>query len=573
VHLYRYAYNRRNVSHLVKLQEICRITQMVQLLARCPPPPDYYRDNFLELLDFVESRYATALRPKDIDFAARFRACDTDAQRLLVRLLMRKGPLFRVDRIQYNEIAAVPAAIAELVANRLLERCPPVAADQVLALLTRSELAERFPFASKRCGRSATREVLVHALLSTHTDDRLLAVLQASLVWIALADLDSVVRFQVLCFGSLEQDLSVFVLRDLGMQKIESYSLDTGGESDFSRLDILERYLDVSVKATWLAMLQTMPELAHPLWLTLREASAHRPIERRRSRLLNELGRWHERRAEYSRAIDCYTSSSRHPARERKVRIFEKHPELGSAESLLARMSAEPWCPEEAVFSQRRGRSASIHQPEIRTRALTIKDMVMTPGAIESYALTDLATSGTWGVHLENLLPLGLTALAYWDVLFMPVSGAFTHLFQQGPHDLYLDDFVVPRRAAIQARSEALQAAVNPAELLLKTWDEKYGTANALLVWPALPRNLVVRILGALPKVHLLSLIRAVIECPGRSRTGFPDLFVQHSSGGCEFIEVKGPSDQLQPQQRAWLARLDALGIPASVLKYTPCLR
>ena len=545
---------------------------MVQLLARCPPPADYYRDNFLELLDFVDAHYRTALRSKDVDFAARFRACDIHAQRLLVRLFMRKGPLFRVDRIEYDEIADVPAAISELVANRLLQRSPSVAADQVLALLTRSELAERFPFAAKRCGRSATREVLVHALLSKHTDDRLLVVLKASLEWIALADVDVVTRFQVLCFGSLEQDLSAFVLRDLGVQKIESYPLDTGGESDFSSIDILERYLDVSVMATWLSKLQTMPELSRAIWLKLRETSAHRPIERRRSRLLNELGRWHERRAEFSRAIDCYASSTRHPARERQVRIFEKHPELGCAELLLARIRDEPWCPEEAVFSQRRGRSDSSHQPEIRTRALTIKDMVMTPGAIESYALTDLATNGSWGVHLENLLPLGLTALAYWDVLFMPVSGAFTHLFQQGPHDLYHDDFVVPRRAAIQARSEALYAAENTAELLLKTWDEKYGTANALLAWPALPRNLVARILGALPKAHLLSLTRAVIECPGRSRTGFPDLFVQHSSGECEFIEVKGPSDQLQPQQRAWLARLDALGIPASVQKYTPCL-
>lgn len=544
---------------------------MVQLLARRPPPPDYYRDNFLELLDFVMSHYRTALRPKDVGFAARFRACDINAQRLLVRLFMRKGPLFRVDQIHYDEIADPREAITELVASGLMQLRPTVAADQVLSLLTRNELVEQFPVASKRCGRSATREVLVRTLLSSHADSRLLDILCVSLDWIGLCDLDAVARFQVLCFGSLEQDLSAFVLRDLGVQKIESYTLDAGGESDFSKLDILNRYLEVSTVATWLSKLQTMPELSGSIWLKLRDASTHRPIERRRSRLLNELGRWHERRAELSGALTCYASSTRHPARERQVRIFEKHPELGCADSLLARMREEPWCPEEAVFSMRRRQPGSSHQPRVRTRALTVDDLVMRPGAIESHALADLATSGSWGVHLENHLPLGLTALAYWEVLFMPVSGAFTHLFQQGPHDLYLDDFVVPRRAAIQARSEALNASVNLAELMLQTWDKKCGTANAMLVWQALPRNLMARILGAIPKAHLLSLTKAVIECPGRSRTGFPDLFVQHESGDCEFIEVKGPSDQLQPQQRAWLARLDALGIPASVLKYTPC--
>lgn len=544
---------------------------MVQLLARRPPPPDYYRDNFLELLDFVMSRYRTALRPKDVDFAARFCACDINAQRLLVRLFMRKGPLFRVDHIDYDEIADTQTAITELVASGLMQRCPIVAADQVLSLLTRSELAETFPFASKRCGRSATREVLVQSLLSHHADDRLLVILRASLEWIGLCDLDVVARFQVLCFGSLEQDMSAFVLRDLGVQKIESYTLDAGGESDFSRIDILERYLEVSTVATWLPKLQAMPELSGAIWLKLRDASVHRPIERRRSRLLNELGRWHERRSEFSCAITCYASSTRHPARERQVRIFEKHPELGCADSLLTRMRKEPWCPEEAVFSTRRRAPASSHQPIIRTRALAVNDLVMTPGAIESYALADLANGGSWGVHLENHLPLGLTALAYWEVLFMPVSGAFTHLFQQGPHDLYLDDFVVPRRAAIEARSAELHAATDVADLLLQTWDKKYGTANAMMVWQAFPRDLLARILGAMPKHHLLSLTQAVIECPGRSRTGFPDLFVQHPSGDCEFIEVKGPSDQLQPQQRAWFTRLDGLGIPASVLKYTPC--
>jgi len=545
---------------------------MVQLLARRPPPPDYYRENFLELLQFVLSRYRSALRPADTEFARRFGAADVHAQRLLVRLFMRKGPLFRVDRLDYNEVADVGQAVAELIRSGLVEHRPTVAADRVLALLTRSELMDRFPVARRTCGRSATRESLLQTLLSTYSDHRLLAALRESFEWIVLCDLQVLGRLQLLCFGSLAQDLSAFVLRDLGVQRIEAYALDASGESDFSRIEVLERFLDVSAAATWLSALETMPELSHSIWLRLQHASSHRPTERRRSRLLNELGRWHERRDELSRAITCYAASSRHPARERQVRIFEKYPEMGNSECLLVNMRDEPWCPEEAVFAARRQQKSSNHAPVVRTRALTISNLVMTPGAIESHALADLAADGSWGVHLENHLPLGLTALAYWDVLFMPVSGAFTHLFQHGPHDLFLDDFVVPRKMAIQLRAEQLGAATRPADLLLRTWDEKCGTANALLVWQALPRPLLARLLTALPKAHLLALTRAVIECPGRCRTGFPDLFVQHADGGCEFIEVKGPSDQLQPQQRAWLARLDAMSIPASVLKYTPCL-
>ncbi len=545
---------------------------MVQLLARRPPPPDYYRENFLELLQFVLSRYRSALRPADIEFAHRFFATGTPAQRLLVRLFMRKGPLFRPDRLDYDEVADVGEAIARLIASSLVRHQPTVAADRVLALLTRSELLDRFPSTRRQCGRSATRETILQTLLSMHSDHQLLAALRESHDWIGLCDLDVLGRLQLLCFGSQAMDMSAFVLRDLGVQRIEDYTLDAGGENDFSRLEVLERFLDVSTTANWLAALETMPGLSHSIWLRLQGAATHRPTERRRSRMLNELGRWHERRNEPSRAITCYAASSRHPARERLVRIFEKHPELGNANGLLACMREEPWCPEEAVFSERRKCKDPIHSPLVRTRALSINNLVMTPGAIERHALADLSAGGGWGVHLENHLPMGLTALAYWDVLFMPVSGAFTHLFQHGPHDLFLDDFFVPRKMAIQSRFEQLHAASSTADLLLQTWDEKSGTANAMLVWQALPRALLVKILDALPKAHLLALTRVVIECPGRCRTGFPDLFVQHAQGNCEFIEVKGPSDQLQPQQRAWLARLDALSIPASVLKYTPCL-
>ncbi|MED5340554.1 MAG: VRR-NUC domain-containing protein, partial [Pseudomonadota bacterium] len=50
-------------------------------------------------------------------------------------------------------------------------------------------------------------------------------------------------------------------------------------------------------------------------------------------------------------------------------------------------------------------------------------------------------------------------------------------------------------------------------------------------------------------------------------RTGFPDLNLCHGYHDFEFVEVKGPAHQLQPQQRAWLKQLATMDLPARILK------
>ncbi|MBT3610191.1 MAG: hypothetical protein HN516_07605, partial [Gammaproteobacteria bacterium] len=51
----------------------------------------------------------------------------------------------------------------------------------------------------------------------------------------------------------------------------------------------------------------------------------------------------------------------------------------------------------------------------------------------------------------------------------------------------------------------------------------------------------------------------------------FPDLFVCYESGRVEYVEVKGPTDQLQPQQRAWFEEFNRMNVPARVIKLQLC--
>ena len=73
-----------------------------------------------------------------------------------------------------------------------------------------------------------------------------------------------------------------------------------------------------------------------------------------------------------------------------------------------------------------------------------------------------------------------------------------------------------------------------------------------------------------MPEPDLKEIARYVIQQPYRAKTGFPDLLVIYGNGSYEFVEVKGPTDALQPAQRIWLQVLGDIGSPARVLKFKP---
>jgi hypothetical protein len=194
-----------------------------------------------------------------------------------------------------------------------------------------------------------------------------------------------------------------------------------------------------------------------------------------------------------------------------------------------------------------------------------------TPSAIERHALHLLTANGGRGWHLENALPLGLAGLAFWDEIFAPVPGAFSHPFQIAPHDLFWPDFARVRQPALEARVQRLRAPGALAHALRDAHRRKCGTTNRLVHWGALTGEVLDGLLGEVPHEALLRLAIHTIFGLQRARTGFPDLLLVYGRGAWELVEVKGPTDQLQPAQRIWLRVLESLRIPARVLRFRSC--
>ena len=522
------------------------------------------------MVQFILDHHRQALHHEDLDWLKSWHGAGLACQRLFVRLLMRKGPWIRTDRLQYAEVGDVKGALVELSERRLAVLDEDAPADQLLGLLTIAEINALFPVFARRFAPKRKSEWL-EGLLSAYTDQILRERIGATIGWVRVASMHVLDRFRLIYFGSTHADLSAFVLRDLGMVRYEDYALrGVTGHYPIDPADgaLLDRQLELIRIERALGSLDQIEGLAEACRRRLAAPDQERTVDRRRSRLLNALGQWHERRQAPDQALTCYETSHRHPARERQVRLLVRAGHALEAQVLLGDMRSNSWSVEEEIFAERFGTRGGGDPVNTDTRPLIDPQPEPRAGAIEARALRDLEEEGAWGVHLENVLPLMLTGLAFWDVIFAPVPGAFTHPFQSAPHDLWWDDFAKPRETLIMQTRQQLEQSPSVADVLLARYDLKAGVACDLMHWRAIDRTLLQRILAVMPTSTLLALASTVIGCPGRCRTGFPDLFVAWPDGSFAFVEVKGPTDQLQPQQRVWLRRLAAEGIPAHVLRY-----
>jgi hypothetical protein len=166
---------------------------------------------------------------------------------------------------------------------------------------------------------------------------------------------------------------------------------------------------------------------------------------------------------------------------------------------------------------------------------------------------------------VENGLFNGLFGLAYWDVIFAPVRGAFNNPFQSAPADMYEQGFR-QRRAALVAARRAELAGCDLAAELIAIAGRNRGLQNRWVNWSLLDHELLSLSLACIPREHLLAVWDRILFDPGENRRGFPDLIAFDArESRYQMVEVKGPGDALQDSQRRWLDFFASKDMPACV--------
>ena len=533
------------------------------------PPELYYLGNFRTALAWVGERYADLLSAEESSFIARFAALPLPAQALLVRMVMRKGCHFRASKLQYAEIGEAHAAATTLLELGWLSDCAPLEAREVAALLRKDELLALLPPAERRASRKKTEleEQLAALELPAQPfaawcpslDERLYS-LQVG----ALCD-----RLRLLFFGNLSQDWSEFVLADLGIYRYEAVPIDPESRGFRCRADV-DDYLFLRARRERFEAGEAVAAVLDGL---LDFASANPYLQSRHARLLFKLAQQLEKDGESEAALALYRRCAHGEARWRQIRVLEKLERHAEAHALAVQASASPHNDEEAQRLERAlprlARKLGLPAPERQARVAETNSALVLPrpahGSVE-HAVREHLHSTEAPVHfVENTLLCSLFGLLCWEAIFAPLPGAFFHPFHSGPVDLYSSDFHARRRALFDACLARLEDGSYRAHVR-QLYRAKFGTQSPFVFWNLLDEALLELALDCIPAVHLRACSERLLGDLKANRAGMPDLIQFHpAERRYRLIEVKGPGDRLQDNQKRWLAFAAAHGIPVEV--------
>ncbi|WP_442961821.1 VRR-NUC domain-containing protein [Pseudomonas sp. BMS12] len=536
-----------------------------------PSPLDsslYYLGNFRTALSWITERYSDLLAADEQAFIADFLALPINAQALLVRLVMRKGPHFRASKLSYSEIGEIEAAAAHLLALNWLDENAALSLDEIFALLRRDELLACF--AESRPMRSLKKGELLEELRTSYPQiqaferwspglDRLY-----SLTIGALCD-----RLRLMFFGNLAQDWSEFVLAELGIYRYEKVAIGPDSRGFRHRRDI-DDYLH----------LQHCRELFEAglavadVQMALGDFSSDSPhLAARHARLQFQLGQQLEREGELVAAATLYASSRHGEARQRRVRVLEKLGDYASAHTLAAEALATPHSAAEAQALQRAlpRLCRSLGLPAVPKQASTqpVQIDLLLPRtdelSVEWLVQQHLHSDAAPVYYVENTLVCGLFGLLCWEAIFAPLPGAFFHPFQAGPADLHRDDFHGRRKELFAACLESLNDG-SYRQRIRATYAAKYDTLSPFVHWAVLTPELLETALHCLPAEHLRAWFVRLLDDIRSNRAGMPDLIqFWPAERRYRMIEVKGPGDRLQDNQKRWLQFCAEQGMPVEV--------
>jgi hypothetical protein len=532
----------------------------------------YYLDNFQRVLDWIAERYADLLIEEEHAFIATFPALPQPARALFVRMVMRKGTLFRASKLNYPEIGCPRAAAHALLPSGWIESDPVLTLDDLFALLSKPELAEAFGLAGAL--KSARKAEQLESLRANpaHADARPFSQ------WYAGCD-DVVLRLcvQPLCdrlrlifFGNLGQDWTEFVLSDLGLFRYERVEFSPASRGFRARQDI-DHYLQLhACKERYYAGEPALDVLAD----LPRHAFGNDWLDSRRERLLFQLGQLLEKEKDWDNAYAVYADCRYPGARGRAIRVLEKHEKFDAAYALFETARQAPESEAEHQHLLRIGprlarRLGHTKSPTRRATPAARLDLSLPPPGgewrVEGVVLEHLARADAPVFYVENTLANTLFGLLCWRAVFAAIPGAFFHPFHRGPADLHAPDFYLRRKDDFDACLALLDDGRHRAAILA-TWEEKAGLQSPFVAWDWLDRDIIELALDCIPAAHLKLWFRRILQDVKENRTGFPDL-IQFWPGERRYdmIEVKGPGDRLQDNQLRWIDYCATHGMPITV--------
>jgi hypothetical protein len=534
--------------------------------------PFYYLNNFRAVLTSIEDHYGGLLVGEEREFIRQFATLPEPSCALLVRMIMRVGMFFRLSRLEYPEIGNATAAAEPLFHIGWVEE-PVLAVSELHQLLTKAELSVHLalPRGLGRLNKPELLDVLreqyeeprpFHGWCPQMHDRIFRPVVKP------LAE-----RFRLLFFGNFHQDWTEFVLSDLGVSAYERVPVHSAPFCTRTHIDAFcqmyscQRALDESAD-----LAEIVASLPSPIpdsdWL-----------EEHRQRLLFQVATAHERSDDPASALALFSTCRHRGSRIRTARLLERRQEWQAARELCVAAAENPESPTERQVARRmlprlsrKLRITDERIPDVQQVAAFDVRLDAAPygRALELHVRDHLVRQeeSHCTVHyVENGLINSLFGLLCWNAIFAPIPGAFFHDFQHGPADLESPYFYERRRDRFSDCFAELDSD-RYKDIIRQRFIAKAGTQAPFVNWGLLRQPLLDCALHCFPASHLRLWFEWIVRDVVENRAGFPDL-VQFwpNEPRYRMVEIKGPGDRLQDNQRRFLEFCSQHGMPVFVCR------
>ncbi len=250
-------------------------------------------------------------------------------------------------------------------------------------------------------------------------------------------------------------------------------------------------------------------------------------LEKRRAKLLFQVGQSCERSAELALAEQIYRACAYPGARARLIRVLERQEDYAQAMALACAAHEAPESPAEQqhllrVLPRLRRKLGAPAVPKAKPRDVTRLDLALPPPppsmAVEYCVQAHLSEPDAPVYYVENGLINSLFGLLCWEAIFAPLPGAFFHPFQRGPADLHSEDFHQRRASLFAACLSELQDD-RYKQTIRQRYVDKWGIQSPFVFWSLLSEDLLEQALACLPAEHLRCWFeRLLLDIQGQPR-------------------------------------------------------
>jgi DNA polymerase-3 subunit epsilon len=524
-------------------------------------PARYYLQHFRELLDFVHREYAHVLGQRERALGRAFDRLDPDDQCLYVRLANRKAHVFAACRLAYPELGALGPGLRRLRRAGWLADPGMGDLEHLLRAVSRQSLYEALRATLAGTGSRLKKSELM-ALARAHPRPGQLLAHPALGGLVALRRARWVEFLVFLYFGSVDEGMSRFTLRDLGLARTRMAR--DGFEPRFDDPDEARNAFFFARRLRWAR--QGLPvstaNWPDPLSDTARRLS---------DRLAATLGRQAESAGEAESALAIYHLGNSGECLERRVRLL-----LSSGRRSAARRSLEAWLADPGSEEDRivasdlmarvfTGKRTSRATDLLRDAACIELDEAWV-GAAERGAIEFYRRRGFEAYRAENRLWRMLFGLTFWDLLFGRQADRRRSPFDRLPPDLKEGGFYARRGRDIEARLALFARPGAAMAALLKASAARYGTPNDLVRWSPGMLEPARCLLNHSDGSGVAAMLRDMARDYSGTRHGFPDLVVA-GGGIARLVEIKADGDTLRRNQVARLEQLRQAGLDVDVVR------